>query len=85
MKLKAPKHIPPERIIPEDEYNNLIFQFRTQVNGLLQVFNGYGLEIYINPITTQIVELAENLGQAVRGDKHKPIHIISKPLSSPFD
>ena len=75
----TPKHIPQDKVIPQEEYDKLKFQFRTQVNAILQVFDCYGLGVHIIPITEQIVMLGENWGQALRGDKHKPIHVVSKP------
>jgi hypothetical protein len=75
----TPKHIPKDKVIPEDDYKKLKFQLTTQVNAILQVFSCYGLKEYIDPVTEQIVTLAENFGQAVRGDKHKPIHVVKQP------
>jgi len=83
--MKKPEHIPEDKIIPDDDYSKLTAQFRWQVNGILQVFNGYGLSEQILPVTDMIVELAENYGQALRGDKHKPIHVIEKPLMRPTE
>jgi 16S rRNA U1498 N3-methylase RsmE len=77
--MKKPKYIPEDNLIPDDDYNHLKFVLRTQINALLQVFNCYGLKEYIDPTTEELVTLAENFGQAVRGDKHKPIHVIKEP------
>ncbi len=83
--MKKPKHISEDKIITEEEYQKLKTTLRFQINGILQVFNGYGLGEQIIPVTDMIVELAENYGQALRGDKHKPIHVIAKPLMRPTE
>jgi hypothetical protein len=81
----TPKHIAKDKVLPEDEYKKLKFHLVSQINAILQVFNCYGLKEYIDPVTEQIVELAENFGQALRGDKHKPIHVVSKPNKRPTE
>ncbi len=81
----TPKHIPKEKLISQEEYSKLKFQLRTQINAILHVFNCYGLQEYIEPTSQQLLELAENFGQAVRGDKHKPIHVVKKPNKRPTE
>ena len=83
--MTTPKRLPPDAVLPNDEYKKLVFQLRGQVSGVLQIFNGYGLGEYIPYATNLIVELAENFGQAVRGDNEKPIHIIGKPCRRPLE
>ncbi len=81
----TPKYIPEDRILSDEEYNKLRFHLTTQVNAILQIFNCYGLGECIPMVAEKIVELSENFGQAVRGDKHKPIHVIDKPLRRPTE
>lgn len=78
--MSNPKHIPEENILTDEEYNHLVFVLGTQIDGVLELFNCYGLGSYIPGVKAELFTLAENFGQAVRGDKHKPIHVISEPL-----
>jgi hypothetical protein len=76
---RKPKYLPEDRIISDEDYAKLKFQLRTQINAILQMFNCYGLGDYIPGAVEELTTLAENFGQAVRGDNHKPIHVVTKP------
>lgn len=45
---------------------------------ILNVFNRYGLGLYIGEAIEECMQVAENFGMAVRGKK-QPIHILNKP------
>ena len=64
--------------IPEDAYRKLLFQARGQFVALLNVFDCYGMSLYIPQATDECMQILENFGQAVRGDD-APIHILDKP------
>jgi len=64
--------------IPEDAYRKLLFQARGQFGALLNVFDCYGMGLYIPQTTEECMQIMENFGQAVRGDD-APIHILDKP------
>ena len=75
----TPKHIPQDRVIPENDYNKLKFQLRTQIHAVMNNLRCYGLESYVDADEKEIERLCENFGQAVRGDNHKPIHVVKEP------
>jgi len=81
----TPKHLPKDKIIPQDEYDKYVGQMGLQLNNILEVFNCYGLGDHIPYVKALIIELAINFSQSVRGDKHKPIHVIDKPLRRPTE
>jgi len=62
----------------EDDYKKLLFQARGQFGAILNVFDCYGLGLYIPQATEECMQIMENFGQAVRGDD-APIHILDKP------
>lgn len=72
----------------DDEYNKTMGQFNMQVGGYLQVFDRYGMGIYIPYIQTAIFELAKNLGMRLRGDD-RPIKssapVLPRPTGEPDD
>lgn len=54
--------------ISQKEYDKAKGQLRLQLNGVFQAFNIYGLQIFINGAIDEVMELAEQFGQRVRGD-----------------
>jgi len=64
--------------IPESEYRKLLFQLRSQMAAILNVFNCYGLNNDVTQAVGECVKVAENFGMALRG-KSTPIHILTKP------
>ena len=64
--------------IEDDSYSKLQFHLRSQVTAILNVFDCYGMGLYIQQATEECVKLAENFGMAVRG-KDKPIDVLDKP------
>jgi len=64
--------------LPEDSYRKLLFQARGQFVAILNCFNCYGLEPYVQGAIDECMKVTENFGMAVRGDD-KPIHILDKP------
>ena len=64
--------------IEDDSYAKLQFHLRTQVTAILNVFDCYGMGLYIPQATEECVKLAENFGMAVRG-KNIPIDVLDKP------
>jgi len=64
--------------LPEDSYRKLLFQARGQFAAILNCFNCYGLEPFVQGAIDECMKVTENFGMAVRGDD-KPIHILDKP------
>ena len=60
--------------ISQGEYDKAKGQLRLQLNGVFQAFNLYGLHIFINGAIDEVMELAEQFGQRVRG-KDIPIQL----------
>ena len=60
-------------VLSDDDYNKAVGQFRLAVGAVLSVFCMYGMDIYIRGAQEEIVQLAEDFGQRVRG--------IDKPIS----
>jgi len=59
------------------DYAKAVGQFRLQLNGVLQPFNIYGLNVFMPGAIEEIVKLAEDLGLRVRGiDKAISLEII---------
>ena len=54
--------------IPQDKYDKAKGQLKLQLNGVFEPFNCYGLGAYIPEAIEQVVLLAEQFGQRVRGD-----------------
>ena len=67
-----------DKKIPEEDYRKLLFQARGQYAAILNVFRCYGMDDYVDTAILECVKVAENFGQAVRGDD-KPIHILKEP------
>ena len=63
-------------VLSEEDYNKGRFLFQGQVRDLLtECFDVYGLGAYIPGVTLEIVKLAEDWGQYIRGDLSKPISL----------
>ena len=60
-------------VLSDEEYAKAIGQFRLAIGAVLSVFNMYGMNAYIPDAQGEIVKLAEDFGQRVRG--------IDKPIS----
>ena len=54
--------------IAQEDYDKAKGQLRLQLNGVFEPFNCYGLGAYIPEAIEQVVLLAEQFGQRVRGD-----------------
>lgn len=63
--------------IEENNYKKLLFQARGQFTSILNVFNCYGLNPFVEQAIEECMKVTENFGMAVRG-KDKPIHILSE-------
>jgi hypothetical protein len=65
--------------LPSDDYAKAVGQFRTQLNGVFNVFDQYGQNVYIPNAIEEVVRLAEDFGLRVRGvDKPIALDIIRK-------
>ena len=60
-------------VLDEESYAKAVGLFRMAVGGVLSVFNMYGMGEHIGPAQEEIVKLAEDFGQVVRG--------VDKPIS----
>ena len=58
--------------IPEEAYNKAKGQLRLQLNRILAVYDGYGMNIYKPQVIDAILEVAEQFGKRIRG-KDVPI------------
>jgi len=54
--------------IPQKEYDKAVGTLRLRLNDVFQAFNIYGLHIFINGAIDEVMELAEQFGQRVRGE-----------------
>jgi len=70
--------------IEQKKYNKLLFQARGQYIAILNVFNCYGLNPYVDIAVEECLKVAENFAMAVRG-KDIPIHILGKPKRRALD
>ena len=62
-------------VLNDKDYAKAVGQFRLAVGAVLATFNMYGMSVYIAGAQDEIVQLAEDFGQRVRGDLNKPISI----------
>jgi len=62
-------------VLNDEDYAKAVGQFRLAVGAVLSVFNMYGMGVYIGGAQKELVKLAEDFGQRVRGDLDKPISI----------
>lgn len=60
-------------VLNDKDYAKAVGQFRLAVGAALSAFNMYGMNVYIAGAQDEIVQLAEDFGQRVRG--------IDKPIS----
>ena len=70
--------------IPDDNYNKLLFQLRTQLNAIWNSCRCYGLNDLVDGNVELTVQLTENFAMTVRG-KEKPIHVLSETKDRPTD
>ena len=62
-------------VLSDESYDKAVGQFRIAVGGVLKVFDMYGMSAYFLGAQTEIVKLAEDFGQRIRGDLNKPISV----------
>ena len=62
-------------VLSDESYAAAIGQFRMAVGGVLKVFDMYGMGVYIGNAQEELVRLAEDFGQRIRGDLDKPISL----------
>ena len=62
-------------VLSDEDYAKAVGQFRLAVGALLSVFHRYGLNVFIPGVQDEIVKLAEDFGQRIRGDLDKPISL----------
>ena len=62
-------------VLDDESYIKAVGQFRLAVGAVLSVFNMYGMGESIPQAQNEIVRLAEDFGQRVRGDLDKPISL----------
>lgn len=60
-------------VLNDKDYAKAVGQFRLAVGVVLGIFSMYGMNVYIAGAQDEIVQLAEDFGQRVRG--------IDKPIS----
>jgi len=61
--------------ISQDEFNKAMGQFRLQLNAIMNVFNVYGLTIYVDSAKMEISLLAEQLAKRIQGEDI-PIKVV---------
>jgi len=60
-------------VLSEEDYTKAVGQLKLAVGAVLSVFNMYGMDAYIPSAQEEIIKLAEDWGQRIRG--------IDKPIS----
>ena len=60
-------------VLSDEDYTKAVGQLKLAVGAVLSVFNMYGMAAYIPSAQEEIVKLAEDYGQRIRG--------IDKPIS----
>ena len=62
-------------VLDDESYIKAVGQFKLAVGAVLSIFDMYGQGIYIKGAQDEIVQLAEDFGQRIRGDLDKPISL----------
>jgi len=62
-------------VLSDESYDKAVGEFRFNVNKVLRVFNMYGMGVHVESAQEEIVKLAEDFGQRIRGDLDKPISV----------
>ena len=62
-------------VLSQDDYDKAVGQLRLAIGGILSVFNIYGMGVHIGDVQNEIVKLAEDYGQRIRGELDKPISL----------
>ena len=70
--------------IPQEEYDKALGQFRLQLNGIMNCFRCYGLNLDVDGAIGETVKLAELFAMRVRG-KEIPIMVRNKPRRKPTE
>jgi len=60
-------------VLSEADYQKAVGQLKLAVGAVLSTFNMYGMDIYVKGAQAEIIQLAEDWGQRIRG--------IDKPIS----
>ena len=60
-------------VLDDEDYTKAVGQLKLAVGAVLSVFNMYGMNVYIAGAQKEIVQLAEDFGQRLRG--------VDKPIS----
>lgn len=60
-------------VLDDADYAKAIGQLRLAIGAVLSVFNMYGMNVFISGAQHEIIQLAEDFGQRVRG--------VDKPIS----
>lgn len=60
-------------VLNDEDYSKAVGQFKLAIGAVLSVFHMYGLDTFIPGAQHEIVQLAEDFGQRVRG--------VDKPIS----
>jgi len=64
--------------LEDDQYQKAVGQLRLQLNGILGVFDMYGLGVHIPSAISAIVAVCEQFGMRVRGDDEPINYEIAK-------
>ena len=59
--------------LEQEDYEKAVGQLRIAIGGVLNTFNMYGMSVYFLGAQTELVNLAEDFGQRIRG--------VDKPIS----
>ena len=62
-------------VLDDESYTKAVGQYKLAVGAVLSIFDMYGMGIYIKGAQDEIVQLAEDFGQRIRGDLDKPISL----------
>jgi len=60
-------------VLAEEDYTKAVGQLRLAIGAVLSAFNMYGMNVFIPGAQVELVQLAEDFGQRVRG--------VDKPIS----